>query len=118
MSEGQPENKDLIFENTPLQNLKNILSEVDASAQVNLSEPSVGTAKGAPKSEGVSKAKIQRAIDDLTGLPGQQVSLLTIGQIVDDLCGKPAGADQKSPFNALDHAAVVNLEAILKNFNL
>lgn len=112
MGEGQPEDQGLVFENTPLQNLKNILSEVDASAQVNLSEPS----DGGSSQEGVSKARIEKTLDDLTKLPQQQLSPLAVEQIVDELCGRRESAGPKGPVSVFDHTAVVKLETILKNF--
>ena len=112
----QPRDQGLVFENTPLQNLKNILSEVDASAQVNLNEPSRGALRRAPVQEGIAKARIQKTIDDLTGLPGQRLSPLAIEQIVYDLCVKREGAGRKGSARVFDNAAVARLEAILKNF--
>lgn len=112
----QPWDQGLVFEYTPLQNLKNILSEVDASAQVNLSEPSCRALQRAPVKEGVAKARIQKAVDDLMGLPRQYLSPLAIEQIVYDLCVKREGAEHKGPVSVFDNAAVVKLGAILKNF--
>ena len=116
MSEGQPKDQGLVFEYTPLQNLKNILSEVDASAQVNLSEPSVGALQKAVDKEGIVKARIQKTVDDLMGLPGQHLSPLAIEQIVYDLCVKREGAEHKGPSSVFDNEAVAKLESILKNF--
>lgn len=116
MGEGQPEDQGLVFENTPLQNLKNILSEVDASAQVNSSGSSSANLDGALQ-EGVSKARVQKIIDDLTELPQQRLSPLEIKQIVCDLRRMREDADGQGLINVFDHAAVVRLDDIAKKFS-
>ena len=62
------DDKELILENTPLENLRNILSEADATAQVK-PEESLNRSCG-----GVNKEEIRKIIDRLSAEPQQLLS--------------------------------------------
>ena len=80
--------KELFFENTPLQNLKNILSDADASMELEAIETPNNKFGQATLFErkGVSKSALQEAINDLVAAQGQYISSAVIGRVVCKLC--------------------------------
>lgn len=101
--------KDLSLENTPLQNLKNILSDADASI-----EQEANKIPGAYKSQqsvllekkGVSKSALQEIVDKLFSTPGQYISPASIGQIMCTLCVDEKG---KPPIEAFNTNIYINI---------
>lgn len=80
--------KELAFENTPLQNLRNILFNADASMlmQANLSKPVSATKAPDVDQKFVSKADIRKAIDKVYSVPEKHVSVGFVGRIACELC--------------------------------
>jgi hypothetical protein len=89
MSEHINSDKELFFQNTPLQNLKNILSDADAfmgSRMSNsLEQPILFERKG------ISKSALQEALNDLLGTSGQYISSAAVSRILCKLCAEENG---------------------------
>lgn len=80
--------KELTFENTPLQNLKNILSSTEASIAHQEAAPQAsGSIKALGQERpGVVKQDIRKAIEYLDFSQGKYVSVAVIGRIASQLC--------------------------------
>lgn len=94
--------KNLSFENTPLQNLKNILSEADASMELEANK-SPGPHKSQHsvlfEKKGISKSTLQAVVDNLFSTPGQYVSAASVGEIMCALCFEERGKTSVEMFN-------------------
>lgn len=100
---------DLIFENTPLQNLKNILSEADASAQ---SDPDPVSGRGQESDkvqEGIAKAALKKIIEDLVQNQKQYLSEVVVGGVTHKLV---KSQDVPAP-KILDNPAIARLDSLL-----
>ncbi len=84
--------KELVFENTPLQNLRNILFNADASMimQANISRPGNFSITPDPEQKGVSKTDIRKAINKVCSVPEKYVSAAFVGRITCELCSPDA----------------------------
>jgi hypothetical protein len=101
------DDQELHFENTPLENLKSILSEADASMQSAPSTPS-------PKSAGVSKNEIRKAIERLSAEPQQFVSASLVRQMLEALV-PGRGDPQQSGKKLFENQHVADLDRIIKS---
>lgn len=82
--------KELSFVNTPLQNLRNILLNADASMimQANISRPGYFSTTSEPERSGVSKTDIRKAIDKVRSVPEKYVSAAFVSRIACELCSQ------------------------------
>ena len=83
--------KELFFQNTPLQNLKNILSDADASMEARMSNTSDKSFLEQPVSFGrksISKSALQEALNGLLSTSGQYISSAAASRIVCKLCAE------------------------------
>lgn len=116
MSDSGYTEKELIFENTPLQNLKNILSDADASMTKQLSLKG-GQAIQEPVllQQGVLKEEIRLVIEKIRSQQDKYLSAAFINKIVCQLCSpetKEEILDKNAPINTyineLDRLISVN----------
>jgi len=88
--------EELFLKNTSLQNLKNILSDADASIISRLMNGPNNDTMEKPtvfEIKSVSKSALQKAINELSGTPGQYISPSAVSRIICKLCTKEDGED-------------------------
>lgn len=80
--------KEFVFKNTPLQNLRNILFNADASMlmQANLLKPVKAITAPDADQKVVSKVDIRKAIDKVCSVPEKHVPVGFVGKIACELC--------------------------------
>ena len=79
--DGRPEHdKELSLSNTPLENLRTILSEADASAQTEPAELPAAASKPS-----LSKGELRRIVEQLRAAPQQFLSPEAVAQMVQPL---------------------------------
>jgi hypothetical protein len=107
--DGQPEyDKELSLSNTPLENLRTILSEADASAQT---APNASSTEPAGQSRpGISKEDIRRAIERLRTAPQQFLEPEAVRQLLASFMPEQAEAR-----NVFENRYVVSLEKWIQN---
>lgn len=110
--------RDLSFENTPLQNLKNILSDADATMQLK----AIGTPKKDAfgqstlfEKKGVSKSALQEAMNDLFLTQGQYISSAVVGQIVCKLCSEGNYKNKRLIEEFTNNTNINKLEYLVKS---
>lgn len=108
---------DFSFQNTPLQNLKNILLEADSSAEEDKTTVPVNTLEGPGRlrSTGVLKSKLSETIKNLNDGEGQFISRADLGKIICKLC---AQEDQAGSLNSKLKTLNININNIVNKLNL
>lgn len=88
MTDYNHSDKELTFENTPLQNLRNILSSAEASITAQEAALHIsGSIKALGQEHlGVAKHDIRKAMQYLQSTHGKYVSAAVIGRIASQLC--------------------------------
>ena len=96
MMEQINSDKELFLKNTPLQNLKNILSDADASIIPRpMNDPNNNTMERPTLFEikSLSKSALQKMINELSGTSGQYISPSAVSRIICKLCTEENGED-------------------------
>jgi hypothetical protein len=101
------QDQELHFENTPLENLRTILSEADASMQT----PSAPVSR--PDEATVSKADLRKAAERLAAEPQQFIAPSLIRQILAGL--GPRRIDPASAQNIFENRHVLQLDKVIRS---
>lgn len=110
--------KELFFQNTPLQNLKNILSDADASMESragntfenNSLEQSILFEK-----KGISKSALQEVLNQLlVNTPGQYISPAAASRIVCQLCAEEKSENISKIGDFSNNISIIKLRNITK----
>ena len=114
----QPEQgKELQLTNTPLQNLRNILSEVDATAQAvpqNGREPAENLQPLQSSAQVVSKDAIKKIVERFAVDSNQFLSPILIGQVLDELRPRSSESCLRASKKVIENTHVVELDQLLR----
>ena len=110
--------KELFFKNTPLQNLKNILSDADASMGSRANNVLENNFLEQPilfEKNGISKSTLQEALNELAvNTPGQYISPAAASRIVCKLCAEENRGDISKIEDLNSNISIKKLKDITK----